>query len=159
MTKNVNSELMGAIIILGIILVGLLVVIFYIAGSLGKEISNSVCQRPYVWYKEECCLDENNNNICDDQDYYEYLLIIESLKETEKIKEETNYQYYEPVYESQPTYQQIYPKYICGYNAYNCRDFRTQREAKEVYEFCGGRSNDVHWLDEDKDGRACEWSP
>lgn len=47
-------------------------------------------------------------------------------------------------------------KYICSYNAYNCSDFSTNSEAREAYEFCGGISNDVHDLDRDKDGLACE---
>lgn len=50
-------------------------------------------------------------------------------------------------------------KYTCSYNAYNCDDFRTHAEAMAVYEACGGVSNDVHQLDRDKDGSACETLP
>jgi len=46
--------------------------------------------------------------------------------------------------------------YICSYNAYNCSDFRTHREAQAVFERCGGLFNDVHRLDGDNDGVACE---
>ncbi|MEK9160760.1 MAG: thermonuclease family protein [Patescibacteria group bacterium] len=46
--------------------------------------------------------------------------------------------------------------YTCYYNAYNCGDFSTHAEAQDVYESCGGISNDVHRLDGDKDGLACE---
>ena len=49
--------------------------------------------------------------------------------------------------------------YICSYNAYNCDDFKTQSEAQKVYELCGGINNDVHWLDGDNDGIACEILP
>jgi hypothetical protein len=49
--------------------------------------------------------------------------------------------------------------YQCGSNAYNCGDFRTQFEAQAAYRACGGRRNDVHRLDEDRDGFACERLP
>ncbi len=48
---------------------------------------------------------------------------------------------------------------ICSYNAYNCSNFSTHAEAQEAYEFCGGVSNDIHRLDRDKDGLACESLP
>lgn len=49
--------------------------------------------------------------------------------------------------------------YICSSNVYNCGDFKTHAEAQEVYEACGSVSNDVHRLDQDKDGIACESLP
>lgn len=49
--------------------------------------------------------------------------------------------------------------YICSYNAYNCADFSTHAQAQAVFEACGGLSNDVHWLDGDNDGIACENLP
>jgi hypothetical protein len=49
--------------------------------------------------------------------------------------------------------------YQCRYDAYNCSDFRTRAEAQAVYEACGGLRNDVHHLDRDRDGQACEWLP
>jgi Excalibur calcium-binding domain len=45
--------------------------------------------------------------------------------------------------------------YQCWRNAYNCSDFRTRAEAQAAYRACGGRGNDVHRLDEDRDGLAC----
>ena len=48
------------------------------------------------------------------------------------------------------------PDYICSYNAYNCGNFSTQAEAQKVYNACG--EDDVHWLDADGDGIACEWN-
>lgn len=48
---------------------------------------------------------------------------------------------------------------ICSHNTYNCSDFSTHAEAQEAFEFCGGINNDVHWLDGDDDGVACESLP
>lgn len=45
---------------------------------------------------------------------------------------------------------------ICSYNAYNCADFSTHAEAQAVFEYCG---SDVHRLDRDNDGSACETLP
>lgn len=45
---------------------------------------------------------------------------------------------------------------VCSSNYYNCGDFSSQREAQEFFEYCGGINNDVHYLDGDKDGKACE---
>jgi hypothetical protein len=41
----------------------------------------------------------------------------------------------------------------CSYNIYNCSDFGTQKEAQKVFEIC---STDIHDLDRDNDGVACE---
>jgi len=46
---------------------------------------------------------------------------------------------------------------ICSLNAYDCSDFETQKEAQEIYEFCG--DNDIHKLDSDNDGLVCEILP
>ena len=46
---------------------------------------------------------------------------------------------------------------ICSSNYYNCADFSTQAEAQSVMEFCG--SGDIHYLDGDSDGVACETLP
>ncbi len=48
---------------------------------------------------------------------------------------------------------------ICSYNAYNCSDFSTHAEAQRVFEACGGVSSDIHRLDGNKDGVACESLP
>jgi micrococcal nuclease len=48
---------------------------------------------------------------------------------------------------------------ICSYNAYNCPDFSTHAEAQNAYNCCGGVLNDIHKLDRDKDGSACETLP
>ncbi len=47
----------------------------------------------------------------------------------------------------------------CNSNKYNCTDFKTQSEAQNVFETCGGTANDVHRLDSDGDGVACESLP
>jgi hypothetical protein len=44
----------------------------------------------------------------------------------------------------------------CSSNIYNCGDFSDHYEAQELFEECGGLNNDVHGLDRDKDGIACE---
>ena len=48
----------------------------------------------------------------------------------------------------------------CSHNAYNCSDFSTQCEAQACYEKCRAEGRgDVHKLDRDNDGRACESLP
>lgn len=49
--------------------------------------------------------------------------------------------------------------WICSSNQYNCADFSTHAEAQEAFEYCGGTSNDIHDLDRDNDGLACESLP
>ena len=41
----------------------------------------------------------------------------------------------------------------CSYNIYNCSDFDSQEEAQQTFELC---ETDVHDLDRDNDGVACE---
>ncbi len=50
-------------------------------------------------------------------------------------------------------------QYICDRNAYNCTNFKTHAEAQTAYESCGGVANDIHKLDQDHDGLACETLP
>jgi len=61
----------------------------------------------------------------------------------------------------EPTASPIAPPagYICSSNVYNCTDFATHAEAQAVYDACGGATNDIHRLDQDKDGVACESLP
>ena len=48
----------------------------------------------------------------------------------------------------------------CSRNIYNCSDFSTQAEAQRCYEHClRERGYDVHRLDRDGDGIACESLP
>lgn len=49
--------------------------------------------------------------------------------------------------------------YTCTTNLYNCTDFATHSEAQAVFETCGGIGNDIHRLDSDGDGEACESLP
>lgn len=53
-------------------------------------------------------------------------------------------------------YDYNYP--ICSYNAYDCKDFQTWSEAQTVMEYCTAitKNNDIHYLDGDNDGVACE---
>ncbi len=48
---------------------------------------------------------------------------------------------------------------MCDRASYNCDDFATQEEAQKTFETCGFEENDVHGLDRDKDGVACEGLP
>ena len=59
------------------------------------------------------------------------------------------------------TFSRLYSnsEYICNYDAYNCGDFKTHLQAQTAYEECGGVANDIHALDRDKDGLACESLP
>lgn len=41
----------------------------------------------------------------------------------------------------------------CSFDKYNCDDFATQKEAQQMFEKC---AYDMHRLDRDKDGKACE---
>ena len=41
----------------------------------------------------------------------------------------------------------------CSYNKYNCADFNTQLQAQKIFDLC---EIDVHDLDRDWDGVACE---
>jgi len=65
-----------------------------------------------------------------------------------------------PTSSPQPT-QQTQPAsgYYCSANVYNCSDFSTHAEAQSVYEMCGGPNSDIHRLDGDNDGLACENLP
>lgn len=48
-------------------------------------------------------------------------------------------------------------KTVCESDTFNCADFSTQKEAQEVYDLCLGQtSSDVHDLDRDNNGLACE---
>lgn len=48
----------------------------------------------------------------------------------------------------------------CSYNRYDCSDFPTHAAAQACYEYCLRIVGwDVHWLDDDNDGSACEWNP
>jgi len=47
----------------------------------------------------------------------------------------------------------------CSTNTFNCEDFGSQLEAQRVFLDCGGLSNDIHYLDGDEDGIACETLP
>lgn len=51
---------------------------------------------------------------------------------------------------------QLIPEYRCGANTYNCDNFNSHREAQKAFEYCGGPEKDIHNLDLDDDGLACE---
>lgn len=47
----------------------------------------------------------------------------------------------------------------CEAEKYNCSDFLYQAQAQDVMERCGGEGDDIHNLDGDNDGMACEDLP
>lgn len=47
----------------------------------------------------------------------------------------------------------------CSFNKYNCSDFKTHAEAQALFLCCGGVNNDIHRLDMDGNGDACESLP
>lgn len=49
--------------------------------------------------------------------------------------------------------------HLCRANMFDCADFETQEEAQGLFDRCGGTQNDVHHLDRDEDGYACETLP
>lgn len=60
-------------------------------------------------------------------------------------------------YSPPPSYSQ---SCSCNYNRYNCSDFSTQRSAQACMQTCyASVGYDIHWLDNDNDGIACEWNP
>jgi len=81
-------------------------------------------------------------------------LNLETVQEPEPASSQPVVVVKEPIKKEAP--QQEVPSFTCSYNAYNCPDFSTHREAQSVFEACGGVSNDVHRLDGDDDGIACE---
>ena len=49
---------------------------------------------------------------------------------------------------------------VCSEDTYNCADFSTQDEAQYVYNYCIDQgAGDVHRLDADGNGKACESLP
>ena len=49
-----------------------------------------------------------------------------------------------------------YEREECYYDLYDCEHFATRSEAQAMFLKCGGISNDIHYLDGDNDGIACE---
>lgn len=48
----------------------------------------------------------------------------------------------------------------CSYNRYNCSDFSTHAQAQACFEYCISQGQgDIHRLDGDNDGAACEALP
>lgn len=47
----------------------------------------------------------------------------------------------------------------CTRNVYDCADFSTQAEAQACFDLCFPKAGDIHFLDSNKDGEACETLP
>lgn len=92
----------------------------------------------------------------------------DTQSEYEALQEERSYQATEEARLEQFRYEQHLEKNAeleisdctCTGNAYNCVDFATGNEAQACYQHCLDVTGfDVHWLDDDRDGSACDWSP
>lgn len=62
--------------------------------------------------------------------------------------------------EPQPTPEQPAQPYAecdCSGDVLNCDDFAGPYDAQACFNYCGGVNNDIHRLDRDGDGNACEW--
>ena len=44
----------------------------------------------------------------------------------------------------------------CESDTYNCSDFATQEEAQDMFDSCFSKAGDIHGLDRDGNGVACE---
>ena len=86
--------------------------------------------------------------------YYPDTRLCPQIQEAEKQAKLTGKNIWEPEEEVEQEKQIINNE--CSSNIYNCGDFKTHKEAQAVFETCGGVSNDIHQLDGDKDGQACE---
>lgn len=74
---------------------------------------------------------------------------------TEAIEELRRYELFQNEQEEQGRYA-----CTCTHNAHDCADFATGNDAQACYQHClDTTGQDVHWLDDDRDGSACEWSP
>lgn len=65
------------------------------------------------------------------------------------------------VYIQLPVVLGAYPPVCdCSGDHYNCADFPTQAEAQRCYQYClDAGAGDIHRLDQDNDGVACEGLP
>lgn len=80
------------------------------------------------------------------------------------LQEERSYQATEEARLEQFRYDQFLEEKAdnctCTGNAYDCADFATGDDAQACYQHCLDLTGiDVHWLDGDRDRRACDWSP
>jgi hypothetical protein len=100
---------------------------------------------------------KQNSNI-NQEDIIDVLQVVEDVVDVISVPA-VQKQEVEPVVISEPEPEpepENTSSYICSSNTYNCPDFSTHDEAQSAYEYCGGVSNDIHKLDRDKDGEACE---
>jgi len=111
-----------------------------------NQSSGIVCNPPYMRFSDGCCLDANGNSICD-------------TDESTPVNQPLDYTIEKKTSEEATIEEPDAGMYVCTYNAYNCGNFSTQAQAQAVYEACGGATHDIHGLDGDKDGQACESLP
>jgi len=136
-------------------IIGGLILLIIIAGVAGSGEKENEVKQPQQEIKEEVSQEIENKTE-------------EPVKETiiendgsEKIEENNAHlPQSEPESKLEPEPEpELQPEIICSYDTYNCSDFSTHGEAQTVYETCGGVSNDIHRLDGDNNGIACESLP
>lgn len=98
-------------------------------------------------------------------DYSTYLMLQDSIQRAKLIQVLTP----TVVFVRQPTPKQVPTTVVqsapsavctCSYNAYNCDDFATHNQAQSCFNYCLTTVGyDVHGLDRDNDGSACEANP
>ena len=106
------------------------------------------------WYKPDITLCPQIENAEDYAKEHELGIWEKEEEQEPEIEEEP-----EEEQESEPEEEEEPEVCDCSSNIYNCPDFSTHNEAQECFEFCGGTSNDIHQLDRDNDGDACESLP
>ena len=52
--------------------------------------------------------------------------------------------------------EQVLKEEYCSNDIYDCENFVIQEDAQELFELCGGVDNDIHKLDKESNGIACE---
>jgi micrococcal nuclease len=83
--------------------------------------------------------------------------VCENKKDIVKYKKDI-VKYKKDIAKSVGTYyqKQDKTKCSCSKDIYNCKSFKTQKEAQTLFNCCGGIKNDIHKLDRNKDGIVCE---
>lgn len=56
-------------------------------------------------------------------------------------------------------HRDVAPPCACTTDRYNCGDFTTHNEAQTCFDYCYPDHGDLHHLDRDRDGLACETLP
>ena len=151
-----ENNLIGGIVI-GLILGVILTILFIPQQEYDFECKEVIIEDKSDYYINE--LNECYNSI-DERDVY-YMAVIEDWEEiVDDWKDMYDYVFedcYGKNVEGWVDLEELNNYPICFSNTYDCKDFDTQEEAQFVWEYCYDIVNhDIHWLDGDMDGIACE---